>query len=234
MKKYRRFIPIAIIITLMAAVYVSGLDNFLKIETIKDYRHEILTYVDQHPYAAPLTFIIIYIIVVALSIPGAIFLTLSAGFIFEQPFSTIYAVIGSTIGAVAIFMATRSALGDSLKKRAGPKLKKMKNGFNDDAISYLLFLRMIPIFPFWLINIAPAVFDVSLKVFFWTTFLGVIPGTFVFTQTGTGIGAILESEEPLSVQALFNTDVKIALAALGVFILVPTFIKKYIKKSRKQ
>ena len=121
--------------------------------------------------------------------------------------------------------------GDSLKKKAGPFLSKMKKGFNDNAASYMLFLRFVPVFPFWIVNLAPAFFGVHLRTFIWTTLVGIIPGSLVFTLAGGGLEKILDTNKAFSISTLFNTELKIALTLLGILSLLPILLKKW-KKNR--
>lgn len=228
--KIKRFFPLFIILTLMVLVYAMGLTDLLTFEALKDNRETLLAFVSEHPVLAPAAFILTYAASTALSIPGGVFLTLFGGFLFPQPLSTIYVVTGATIGAIIIFLAAKTALGDLLKEKAGETLHKMQAGFQENATSYMLFLRLVPLFPFWLVNLAPAFFGVALFTYAWTTFVGIIPGAFVYTQAGAGLGAILDSGETFSLQGLFNRDVKIALVALGVFALIPIIVKKVWKK----
>jgi uncharacterized membrane protein YdjX (TVP38/TMEM64 family) len=142
-------------------------------------------------------------------------------------------LIGATIGATLLFLAARTALGESLRKKAGPLLTKMEKGFKENAVSYLLFLRFVPLFPFWLVNLAPAFFNVPLRTFVWTTAVGILPGAFVFTQAGAGLNAIFENEGVFSVHTILNTQLKIALVCLGIFALIPVAIKKYRARKTK-
>lgn len=226
----KRWIPLFIIALLMFILYITELHNYFSYDSLKEHRQTLKTLVDKHAFAAPLLYILVYTVSTALSIPGAIILSIFGGFLFPQPFSTIYVVTGATLGAMLIFLAAKTALGETLKKRAGPLLQKMHKGFDEDAASYLLFLRFVPIFPFWMINLAPAFFGVKLFTFTWTTFLGIIPGAFVYTQAGVGLGAILDAGGNLSIDTIFNTQIKIALVALGIFALLPIVIKKLRKK----
>ncbi|MCP5503629.1 MAG: TVP38/TMEM64 family protein [Chlamydiales bacterium] len=222
----KKWIPIIIIIILMLIVYFSGVTKYLTFETIKENRQLILSYIDQYPLLMPFLFTLIYVVMTALSLPGGALLSILGGFIFGVPLSTIYVVVGATIGATIIFSAARTAMGDLLKRKAGPFLLKMETGFQKNAASYLLFLRLIPLFPFWLVNIAPAFFNVKTRTYLWTTFLGIIPGAYVFTQAGNGLGAIFDSGKELSVETVFNIEIKIALIVLALFALIPIFVKR--------
>ncbi|MFQ5729420.1 MAG: TVP38/TMEM64 family protein [Waddliaceae bacterium] len=216
----RRFIPIFILAALMVLAYFTSLHEYFSYESLQEHRASLKTLVGTHPISAPFLYIFAYMVSTALSIPGGLFLSIFGGFLFPQPYSTIFVVTGATLGATLI-----------LKNRAGPLMQKMRAGFHENAANYLLFLRLVPIFPFWVVNLAPAFFGVSLFTFAWTTFFGIIPGAFVFTQAGVGLGAILDAGEALSVDAIFNNQIKIALIALGIFALLPVFIKKLRKKS---
>lgn len=227
----KRFTPLLLLLTLMLLGYLSGISDFLSLNALKQHRKELIFLVNSYPLLAPIVYIAAYIIVAALSIPGAIFLTLTGGFLFPQPFSTIYTVFGASTGGCIVFLIARTAIGNYLKQKAGRFMDKMEAGFHENAISYLLFLRFVPIFPFWVVNLAPAFFGVRFFTFAWTTYIGIIPASFVFSQAGAGLGAILDSDQEFSVSTILNDDMKIALLALGVFALIPILLKKFKKKS---
>lgn len=213
----------------MLTIYFSGLTDYLTFDSIKEHRELLQSHIEAHPILMPILFMILYVVVVALSLPGGAVLTLLGGFLFGLT-STVYVVVAATVGASTIFLAARTALGDILKKKAGPFLAKMEKGFQKNVVSYLLFLRFIPVFPFWLVNLAPAFFNVRLWTYFWTTFIGIIPGSYVYTQAGSGLGAIFDEGKPFSVDSVFNLQIKIALIALAVSSLIPVFAKPLIKK----
>jgi len=226
-KKIKRFLPLLLILLIMATLYFSGVYRYFSFESLKAYHLDLQRFLLEHPILVPILYIFIYIAATALSIPGAIFLTLLGGYLFPQPLCTIYVVFSATCGATLIFLIARTALGDPLRKKAGPFLKKMRGGFEKNAASYMLFLRFVPLFPFWLVNIAPAFFGVPLRTFIWTTFVGIAPASFVFTLAGGGLEKIFASDQPFSIQTIFNTQMKIALTLLGVLSLIPILIKKW-------
>ncbi len=228
-----KYLPVFIIFLGMAAIYFSGVYHYLSLDYLRMYHKSLKTFVEMHPIAIPIAFCLVYIISTALSVPGAVFLTLLSGYLFPQPFSTIYVVFSATCGATLIFLAARTALKEILKKKAGPFLQKMEKGFQENAVSYLLFLRFVPLFPFWLVNIAPAFFEVSLITFVWTTLVGIFPGSLVFTLAGEGLEKILENNETFSISTIFNTQIKIALVLLGITALVPIILKKFKKNDSK-
>lgn len=231
---WKRFIPFLVLLILMIVGYVSGIYEYLTLETLKDKQFEIKGFVRGHPFLAPVIFILIYTVFTGLSLPAATILSLICGFLFPIPLSTLYVITGATLGALVIFLATRTAFGEILRHKAGPFLKKMELGFQKNAWSYLLFLRLVPLFPFWLVNVAAAFFQVRFLTFLWTTFVGIIPGSYAYTQAGAGIGAILESEEPISFSGIFNAQTVISLVALGILILGSFIVKKFVLKRSKK
>jgi len=226
----KRFLPLTVIIVLMAILYFSGFYKALSFETLRYHHFELTEYVNNYPVMTPFMFTGAYAAATALSIPGGIFLSIIGGYLFDQPWCTLYVVVGATAGATLLFLAAKTALGDALRKKAGPRLQKMEAGFQKNAASYLLFLRFVPLFPFWLVNLAPAFFGVRLRTYIWTTFVGIIPGAFVFTQAGRGFNAVFETAEEFSLASVFNLQVKIALICLGLFALIPIVIKKWREK----
>jgi len=235
-KKIIRFIPIGLILVAMFIFYLWLGFAFLSFEMLHSSHAALQTWSHTHPVTSGLIFIGLYALIVALSIPGAIWLTLFGGFLFPQPLSTLYVVIGATTGASALFFAARTALGDSLKKRTrsklpskvSSKLSKIKAGLKKGQISYLLFVRLVPLFPFWLVNLGAAFAGARPWAFVWTTAVGIIPGTFVFTQAGRGLASVFESGH-LSVASILNYHVWVALVALGLFALMPLVVR-YTKK----
>ncbi|MGE5196861.1 MAG: TVP38/TMEM64 family protein [Anaerolineae bacterium] len=225
-----RFLPLAILIILIGVVYFTGLYRFFSFENLKQEHQNLKSFAEQHKILMPLLFMLVYAISTTLSIPGGLFLSVFGGFLFPQPFSTLYVVIGATCGASTIFLIVKTSLGDLLRPKIEQYLTKMSKGFEENAISYLLFLRFVPLFPFWAVNIAPAFFHVRFRTFIWTTFIGILPGAFVFTQAGVGLGAIFETDQSFSLGTFFNFQIKIALIALGLFALLPILIKKLRKK----
>lgn len=231
-KKLKIYLPLLLILIGMVIIYLTGAYHYLTFDMLRMHHRTFKAYVEMHPIATAILFCLTYIISTALSIPGAVFLTLLGGYLFPQPLSTILVVISATCGATLIFLAVRTALKETLRKKAGPFLQKMEKDFQNNAPSYLLFLRLIPIFPFWLVNIAPAFFDVPLFTFIWTTLIGISPATLVFTLAGSGLDKILAYPEPLSLNSIFNIQIKIALILLGMTALLPILWKKFKKNPK--
>ena len=170
-------------------------------------------------------FVLIYIAAVALSIPGATILTLTAGFLFGF-IGVIYVNIGASAGAVLAFLAARYLIGDWVQRRYGEKLASFNKEIAENGYNYLLTLRFIPLFPFFLINIFAGLTRVPLTVFAWTTMVGILPGSFVYIYTGRQLGIIDKPGDILSWQII------LAFVLLGLLVLSPVVIKKFMKKER--
>jgi uncharacterized membrane protein YdjX (TVP38/TMEM64 family) len=136
-------------------------------------------------------------------------------------------VVGGTLGAVCVFLAARTAFGNLLRAKAGPALRRMEAGFRDSAFSYMLFLRLIPLFPFWLVNLVPAFLGVSLRTYVVATFVGVIPGALVYASLGNGLGAILDAGGEPDLGIVFQPNILLPLLALAVLALAPVAYKKF-------
>jgi len=205
---------------MIVCAWYLGLQDYVNLNTIKSQRSELLNIVSDRPYISILAFVGIYIISVALSLPIATVLTLLGGFLFGRWLGTFLIVISATMGATILFLAAKSAIGTTLRQKAGPLYKKIESNMNQNAIGYLLFMRLVPIFPFFLVNIVPALFNIRLIPYLATTFLGIIPGTFVYANVGRELGTI----DTLS--DLISTETLIAFTLLGLFALLPVIIKQ--------
>ena len=163
--RLRRFAPVAVVLLAMVVVFASGAHRHLSLETLVRHRMAIDAFMDHHMVAALGAFVTIYIVVVSLSIPGALFLTITSGILFGTLIGGAASVIGATTGATVVFLVARSACGENLVRRAGPLACKLAAGFRADAFNYLLFLRFVPAFPFFLVNLVPAIAGVKLRTF---------------------------------------------------------------------
>ncbi len=228
--KLKKWIPLLFILVAMLGIYFSGLYKYLSFDLLKEKKELISSFAKAHPLLTPLLFILLYVVTVALSLPVGAILSIFGGFLFPFPLGLLYVLFGASTGAVIVFLAAKTAFADILEKKAGPFLQKMEKGFKKSASSYLLFLRFAVVFPFWLVNLAPAFFGVSLWTFTWTTFVGIIPGSFVYTQAGRGLEEIFATGKDFSFNSLFNTHMKIALACLALFSLTSAILKKRNKK----
>jgi uncharacterized membrane protein YdjX (TVP38/TMEM64 family) len=233
MKKFaKRYLLLLLILHVLFLIYLFDLDRLLTFEGLKAHHEQIELLLREHPFTIPFLYIFTYIVLAALSLPGMIVMNVLGGYLFVWPLGIIYTLFAATIGASILFLATRLAFGNVLKQSGKPFIKKMERGFRDDAVSYMLFLRLVPIFPFWIVNAVPAFFRISLKTFIWTTSLGLLPEVFICTLAGRGLEKFFINNTAFSIRAIFNPQVKISLILLGVLALFPVFIKKFRKYYR--
>ncbi len=229
-----RFLPLVLLAAAAAAFFALGLDQYLTFEALRENRARLADFVAVQGAFAVLLYIVIYVVSVALSVPGAAILTVTGGLLFGQWFGSLYVVVGATIGAMGIFLIARTVLGDALRKRAGPALQKMEAGFQENALSYLLVLRLIPLFPFFLVNIVPAFLGVNLRTFVIGTFVGIAPGSFVLATVGAGLGSIFERNDNFSLQGVLTPEIIAALVGLAVLALMPVAYKKFRKSKANE
>jgi uncharacterized membrane protein YdjX (TVP38/TMEM64 family) len=223
----RRLWPLAVLALAIAAVFALDLDRLLTFEALREHREALTALVADHLLLAALSFVLVYATVIALSVPGGAVLTIAGGFMFGSVFGTLLVVVAATLGATLVFLIARSALGDPLRARAGPFLKRMEAGFQQDALNYLLVLRLIPLFPFWIVNLVPAFLGVPLRTYVLGTFLGIIPGSFVFASVGAGLGSVLDSGQEFSPASVLTPQIVIALVGLAVLALLPVAYRKW-------
>jgi uncharacterized membrane protein YdjX (TVP38/TMEM64 family) len=238
----RRLLPLGVVIVLAGIAYCALGRGELSLEALQRHRAAIDAFVTEHRVLAVLAYIGLYITAVALSVPGAVFLTVSGGFLFGLVVGASAAVVGATIGATLIFLIARSALGEPLLRRAGPRAAQLAKGFRDDAFSYLLFLRLVPAFPFFLVNLVPAFAGVRLGPFVAATALGVIPAAVVYSFAGTGLDSVIAAQKNTYQECLAagRGDCKLvfdardvltwqllaALLALALLALVPVVVRR--------
>jgi uncharacterized membrane protein YdjX (TVP38/TMEM64 family) len=189
-----RALPMLCLVAATGAFWLSGANRLLNLESVLENRESLVAHVDRHQLVAAIVFIAAYAAAVAVSFPGAALLTIMGGFLFGAWLGGSLAVIGATLGAAVIFFVARSTLGNGLARRAGPFLGRFASGFEEDAFFYLLSLRLAPLFPFWLVNLAPALVGIRLRDHLGATFLGIIPGTFAFAAIGQGLDSVMEAQ----------------------------------------
>jgi len=240
--RLRRFVPIAVVAVLAAVVLAMGWHRELSLENLVRYRTELDGFIASHSVAALACFVALYIAVVALSIPGAVFLTIAGGFLFGTLAGGGASIIASSAGAVLIFLIARTAFGEHLMRRAGPRAARLAEGFREDAFSYLLFLRLVPAFPFFIVNLVAALAGVRLGPFVAATALGVIPAAFAFASVGAGLDSVIAAQEAayrtciaaggancrldFDLKAAITPQLIASLAALGVIALIPIAAKR--------
>lgn len=239
--RFRRLLPLAAVVSLMAIVYAMGWYHALSLENLIRHRAAIDAFVVAHGLAAIFTYMAIYIAAVSLSLPAASILTMMGGILFGPVAGALSAVVAATIGATAIFFIARSAVGEDLARRAGPAIARLADGFRADAFSYVLFLRLVPIAPFGLVNLAAALLGVPIRRFAAATAIGIIPGAFAYAFIGAGLDSALAAEQKsydaclaagvapcrlhFDPMAALTPELIAALVALGVLALLPVAVR---------
>ncbi len=216
----KKILLLIFVIALVAAVRFSPYSQLLTLENLKQERFHLFAFVHDHYLLSVFAFIGLYILVTGLSIPGAAILTMAGGAAYGTVFTTVYVNIGATAGATAAFFAARYLLGDRLQARYGEQLNRFNKEMRKNGPRYLLSLRLVPIFPFFLINLLAGLTRVPPGTFIWTTALGIIPGTLLFAYAGRQIGAINTPAE------IFTSRVILAFAALAAVTLLPVLLKR--------
>ncbi len=234
----RKYGPLAAIVVALGAAWFGGLFDYFSLSKLIMHRESLAAQVAANFPLAILVYCLIYIVLVAVSFPGASLLTLISGFLFGGFVGGSATVVSATIGAVIIFLVARSSFGDFLERRAGGFVAKLIDGFREDSFNYLLSLRLTPVFPFWVVNIVPAMLNMKVGPYALATFLGIIPGTFAYSFVGAGLGSIIEAQElahpgcgaagtcAIDVKALVTPQIVFAMVALGLVALAPVILKR--------
>lgn len=244
---WRRYLPLVVVGALLAVILLNGWHRLLTLENIVLARDRFQATIAEHWLVSVLAYVAIYTTAVALSVPGALVLTLSGGLMFGWFVGGLAAVAGASMGAILLFLIARSAFGEALRARAGPSLARLVDGFQRDALSYLLFLRLVPVFPFFIVNIASALLGVPFRTYVIGTVIGVVPATFAFASIGAGLDSIVGAAKaeqaaciaakgialcPLALtpKSLVTREILIALTLLGIVSLIPVAYRKWSRR----
>jgi uncharacterized membrane protein YdjX (TVP38/TMEM64 family) len=238
----RRWLPLALIAGLAIFIIAMGWHRQLSLENLVRHQAALEALVAAHGAATLAAFVAIYVAVVSLSVPGAVFLTIAGGVLFGALTGALATLVGATLGATVLFLLAKTAFGEHLMRRAGPLAERLAKGFREDAFSYLLFLRLVPLFPFFLVNLVPALAGVRLFPFVAATALGIIPGTLVFSFFGASLNDALAAEGAIykaclasnrtdcrldfDLNAALTPQLFVALVGLGLLALVPVIVKR--------
>lgn len=223
----RRLWPLALLAVGLVLFFALGFNRYATLDTLRDNRQALSGWVGDHRLLSLLIYMGAYALMVAFSLPGALAATLTGGFLFGTVIGGLCTVLAATVGATILFIAARSALGNLLRAKADSSIARMEEGFRKNAFSYLLVLRLVPIFPFFLVNLAPAFLGVRLWTFVIATFIGIIPGTFVFASLGNGLGAVFDAGGKPDLGLIFEPQVILPILALAVLALVPVVYRRF-------
>lgn len=236
-KHLLRFIPVFIVIFGLIFGYAFGLQDYLSLSFLAEQRQTLKTYVEANTLRSASLFFLVYTLAVAFSFPAASILTIFGGFLFGWLFGGALVAASATIGASILFLATRSAFGGFLRHHVEGVVKKLAEGFRKNAFGYLFAIRLAPVLPFFIVNIAAALFDISLGRFIAATFFGILPGTFAYAYLGQGIDSVVvaarQAGREVKISDLVTHDITFAFFALAVVALIPVIAKHIRKRDRK-
>lgn len=240
-----RYLPLGLVLIGIGAIFATGLHRSLSFEAFIDYQDRLERLVADHRIKMLGLYVLVYVAAVTLSLPASAFLTTIGGYLFGWILGGSVAAISATLGATSIFLVARTSLGKPLLSRAGPKIQTFAEGFQRRAFSYLLFLRLMPVVPFWLTNLAAAFFGVDLRKFVLATQIGMIPASFTFAFAGSGLDDVIGAQAQARSQCLANgggecavdfdakslltPELMIALGILGVLALAPMLYRRLKK-----
>lgn len=245
--RLKRWLPLIVLVSVMALVFGMGWHRLLSFETIGQNYAQLRAFITGNLAGALALYILLYIAVIALSLPGGLVMTLAGGLLFGWKIGAPATVVAATIGATVLFLIAKTSVGESLSARAGPWLERLRSGFKENALSYMLFLRLVPVFPFFIVNLAPALLGVPLSTYVIGTFLGIIPGTVAFSVAGSGLGSVVEAQNAVHAQCLerqvgepsltcpytidtsnlITGELLAAFVLIGVVALIPVAAKKW-------
>ena len=221
MPSWRRLLPVAILLLGLALFLLLDCKRFVSFEMLSRHHVALAAWVAQNPLLASLLYFVAYALVVAFSLPVAALLTPIGGFLFGVWLGAGLSVIGATLGSIVLFLAARSALHDVFHRKAGATLARLEAGFRRDSFSYLLFLRLVPVFPFWLVNIVPALLGMRLGPYILATVIGIIPAAIVYASLGAGLGMVIERGEVPNIGIIFEWRILLPLLGLALLALIP-------------
>ncbi len=232
----RRHLPLIGILA-VAVIGAFTLRDYLSFETLRDNREALIAFRDSHYALTVSVYVALYAVMVAFSLPGAVFVTLAGGFLFGLWFGTLATVTAATIGATLLFLAARYGFGDMFEKsvngltgKLGKVVQKIKDGLDQNQWSMLFIIRLVPLVPFFVANLIPALMQVPLSRYVISTFVGIIPGTFVFTSVGAGLGEVFASGDTPDLGIIFEPHVIGPLLGLAALSLLPACVKAVMGK----
>lgn len=245
----RRYGLPVLVVAILALVLAQGWHHHLTLENVVAQRDRFQQFLAAHVVFSLLAYVAIYALFVALSLPCGLVLTTAGGLLFGWLLGALAAIVGATLGATLVFLIARTAVGDTLSQHAGPWLAKLSEGFRKDALNYMLFLRLVPAFPFWFVNIAPAVLGVPLETFVLGTVVGIIPASFAFASAGAGLDSVILAAKnehaacvalkgpdactlQLHASSLLTRELVVALVLVGSVALMPVVLKRWKKWRR--
>ena len=222
------FIKLLLLFVLAAGFFTFfylGLDFYLSFQALRENKELLSQWSDENYFMSVLLFVGAHSALTAFSVPIGVWMTMVGGFMFGTLAGGFFSLSGATFGAMVIFFIARYTLFDVLRKKCGEAIVSMEAGFKENQLSYMLVLRLVPLFPFWLINLVPAFLDVTPRSYLIGTFLGMIPGALVYASVGNGLSAIFESGTEPDIGIIFSPNIIIPIIGLTFLALIPVFYK---------
>jgi uncharacterized membrane protein YdjX (TVP38/TMEM64 family) len=216
---WARWLVLAVVLAAVAAYLIAGPNKDVAWNWLKDNQGRLQLRVERHPWLTLAIFAAAYVAVTSLSLPIATFVTLLGGALFGRWLGTVVVSFASTAGAALAFLGSRYLLRDWVQARLGPRIDALNRGVERDGIFYLLTLRLLPIVPFWFVNLSMGLTRLPLRTFWWVSQLGMLPMTFVYVNAGTELANIQSANDILSPTLLISMAL-IALAPLVIRLVV--------------
>jgi len=223
---FKRLLPLFVLGAGFFTFFWFGLDSYLSFQALKDNKDLLSQWRDENYFLAALSFVGAYGALSGFSVPVGLWMTLAGGFMFGTLAGGFLSLFGASIGATAIFLAARYAFSDALKKKCGAAIAKMEAGFKENQLSYMLLLRLVPLFPFWLVNLVPAFLDVSPRTYVIGTLFGMMPGALVYASVGNGLSTVFESGAEPDLGIIFSPDILVPIIGLAALAFIPVIYKK--------
>lgn len=244
-----RWLPVLVLAGLIALVFALGLQDRLSLPALIEHRDAVRGWVDGHFALALGAFALLYVAVVALSIPAAAAMSLAGGFLFGWMLSAPVTTLAATAGAAIVFEIVKTSFGAALAERSGPFLRRLSRGFAENGFSLLLFLRLTPVFPFWAVNAVAGLSRMPFGTFIAATLIGIIPGAIAFALVGAGLERVIDDQAlaftvcaaqngaenchaSLTAAALISPELLWGLSGLGLIALLPTLVKLWKARVR--
>jgi uncharacterized membrane protein YdjX (TVP38/TMEM64 family) len=225
----RRFGPLAVIVILFVAALASGVADHISLEELRARGSQLQRFAHDRPLLCAAIYLGIYVGTVAVSLPGALILSLTGGFLFGPIGGGFAAVTGATGGSTVIYLVFRTAFGDILRRKPGAFLARVEEGFKGDAFNYLLTLRLIPAFPLLIVNVAAGLMNIRVRTFVLASVLGMIPSSFVYAGIGAGLGHIFAQGGPVTLETLFSPRIYLPIIGMGVLAFLPPLWRHWRK-----
>ena len=182
-------------IGVVSAVYI-GLDDRIGIELLRQHQNDLIALVTSKPVLAGILFTSVYAAFVATSMPGLAIFTMAGGYLFGWWLGAVYTMIAATVASTFIFLLARSALGETMRERAGPMIQRFARGFKRSALSYVFIMHLVPVLPYMIVTTVPAACGVPLHIYMFAAFCGILPATVLLSRIGAGLGGVLAGRRP--------------------------------------